>query len=135
MSPKKSPKNRNYLSPMEEDLMEMFWKFGIPMTSKDIATKEYERSWKDGYLKFLLRSLVDLGALRICDVRADGSKYLRVYEPLLTREQYAAKVASAHIEDKEQISKTMVAFAKENAADDEELIKRLEEIIEELRKG
>lgn len=114
--------------------MEMLWQFRIPMTSKDIAAADYPRSWKDSYLKFILRSLLKLGAIRICDVRADGAKYLRVYEPVLKREEFAAKLAASRIDDNEQISKTMVAFAKEKSADDEALIQRLEEIIEELRK-
>lgn len=120
------------LTPNEEEVMEFFWDRGQPMTSVDILASSKDHSWKDNYLNIMLRSLLNKNALQICGTVQYGNQYARLFTPVFTKSEYAAKLAvSRGIEDIPQVA---VAMAKETGAEtDEKLIERLENIIKELR--
>lgn len=121
------------LSKREENLLEMLWQADKPMTSLEILAAP-NQSWGDTYVKAMLRTLLNSGVLKVTGVEIQGTNNLRLYEPAFTREEYAAKIAASRVTKKSQVGAIVAAFAKETATDDEELIKRLEDIIEELRK-
>lgn len=121
------------LSKREEELMEMLWALDRPMTSTDMVAEKWERSWKDNYLKIMLRSLLDKGALVVCGAERRANIYLRLFVPAFTKEEYAAKIAASRIED-DQVVKVMAALVKEtNNTNDDDLINRLDRMIQELR--
>lgn len=126
-------KDKKYLlTPNEEEVMELFWSSEQPMTSIDILSSSKDRSWKDNYLNIMLRSLLNKDAIKICGTVQYGNQYARLFTPIFTKAEYAAKLAvSRGINDIPQVA---VAMAKETGAKtDEKLIERLENIIKELQ--
>lgn len=116
-----------HLSFREEELMDMLWSINKPMTTKEMVAQDWERSWKDSYLQLMITSLLKKEMIRVAGVKRQVTVYARLFEPAITREQYAAGVIFAKVEDS-QLPKVMLAIAKEKNIDDQ-LIERLEEIV------
>ena len=116
----------------EEELMELLWETGQPMTSIEMIADKKERTWKDNYLKVIIRALLEKGAIRVCGVKQYKTQYARQFEYVITREDYIAKQAVAKGLNGSSLTNIAVAMAKETGSE-EELIARLEEVIKELR--
>lgn len=116
----------------EEELMELLWSVEEPMTSVEMIACDCERTWKDNYLKVMIRSLQDKDAIRVCGMKQYKTQYARLFEPNITREDYIAKFAVASGIKGSAVANVAVAMAKETDSD-EEVIARLEEIIEQLK--
>ncbi|WP_230399515.1 BlaI/MecI/CopY family transcriptional regulator [Novisyntrophococcus fermenticellae] len=118
----------------EEDLMGIFWEEKKPLTSVEILDIASDRSWNGNYLHMMLRSLQKKGLLEACGTVRYGTQYARKFLPLLTKEEYAAKIIVSTGIKSSSIAQVTVALAKE-IGDKEELIEQLEEIIQELSKN
>ena len=105
------------LTNSEEELMNLFWE------------------WNGNYVHMMLRSLLAKGMIEVCGVVQCGTQYARQFVPAVTKEQYAAKIVAA----KEwkvtpaSIAAVTVALANEVKAEKRDIIKELEEIIDELK--
>ncbi len=122
------------LTKSEEDLMGIFWEEKKPLTSVEILDIASDRSWNGNYLHMMLRSLQKKGLLEACGTVRYGTQYARKFLPLLTKEEYAAKIIVSTGIKSSSIAQVTVALAKE-IGDKEELIEQLEEIIQELSKN
>ncbi len=127
-------KKEKHLTTSEEDLMEMFWASDNPLTSVDILTLSEGRSWNGNYVHIMLRSLLKKGMIQVCGTIQCGTQYARQFIPAVTKEQYAAKLVMSKGIGKNSIAAVTVAMVNEvDETDGEELVKQLEEIIEELK--
>ena len=127
-------KKAKHLTNSEEDLMEIFWEKKEPLTSVDISECSADRSWNGNYIHMMLRSLLKKGMIEVCGTVQCGTQYARQFLPLVTKEQYAAKlVMSKGIEKSSSAAVTVAMVNEVNKADGEGLVKQLEEIIEELK--
>ncbi len=127
-------KKAKHLTNSEEDLMEIFWEKKEPLTSVDISEFSADRSWNGNYIHMMLRSLLKKGMIEVCGTVQCGTQYARQFLPLVTKEQYAAKLVMSKGIEKSSIAAVTVAMVNEvNKADGEGLVKQLEEIIEELK--
>lgn len=109
--------------------MELFWEKKEPLTSVDISEFSADRSWNGNYIHMMLRSLLKKGMIEVC-----GTQYARQFVPIVTKEQYAAKLVMSKGIEKNSIAAVTVAMVNEvNKADEEGLVKQLEEIIQELK--
>ena len=141
------------LSKREEELMETLWTFNEPMTCNDMLHADWKRSWKDNYLSPMLQSLEKKGLLYVCGFELQGKRYARQFLPTFTKEEYIAKTIVSKIDNK-QISRVLHAFIKETGTEfnneqlaevmvhmlnddvkiiDNELVRKLREIIREIR--
>lgn len=121
------------LSKREEELLELLWRVGRPMTSIEILA-DPQSAWKESYVKTLLRTLLQRGVLQVCGVKQQGTNNLRLYAPAFSREEYVAKIITERLTTRSQIPAVAAALAKETGANDEELVGRLQDLIQELRK-
>ena len=121
-----------YLTEIEEEIMELFWASDKPLTSVEISKASAGRSWNGNYVHKMLRSLLKKGLLEVCGTLQYGTQYARQFQPTLTKESYAAQVVLAKGRNKDFVAKVAVALAQESSNQDE-LIEKLEEIIEQLR--
>lgn len=127
-------KKAKHLTNSEEDLMELFWKKKEPLTSVDISEFSADRSWNGNYIHMMLRSLLKKGMIEVCGTVQCGTQYARQFVPIVTKEQYAAKLVMSKGIEKNSIAAVTVAMVNEvNKADEEGLVKQLEEIIQELK--
>ena len=127
-------KKAKHLTNSEEDLMELFWEKKEPLTSVDISEFSADRSWNGNYIHMMLRSLLKKGMIEVCGTVQCGTQYARQFVPIVTKEQYAAKLVMSKGIEKNSIAAVTVAMVNEvNKADEEGLVKQLEEIIQELK--
>lgn len=127
-------KKEKHLTNSEEDLMEIFWTSQKPLTSVEILEISADRTWNGNYLHIMLRSLLKKGMIEVCGTVQYGTQYARQFVPAVTKEQYAAKLVMSKGIGKNSIAEVAVAMVNEaDGADEEGLIKQLEEIIEELK--
>lgn len=125
-------KNMEHLTNSEKDLMEIFWTQAKPLTSVDILKIADNCSWNGNYIHVMLRSVMKKGLIRICGTIQYGTQYARQFIPVVTKEEYAAKLAMSTGLESSSISKVAVAMAKETGSG-EELIVELEKIIAQLK--
>ena len=93
-----------------------------------------DRSWNGNYIHMMLRSLLKKGMIEVCGTVQCGTQYARQFVPAVTKEQYAAKLVMSKGIEKNSIAAVTVAMVNEaNEADEEGLVRQLEEIIEELK--
>ncbi len=105
-----------------------------PLTSVDISEFSADRSWNGNYIHMMLRSLLKKGMIEVCGTVQCGTQYARQFVPIVTKEQYAAKLVMTKGIEKNSIAAVTVAMVNEvNKADEEGLVKQLEEIIQELK--
>lgn len=129
-------KNNKYLTGSEEELMELFWSRKDALTSVEILKIDTSHSWSDSYLHIMLRSLLKKGMIKVCGTVQYGTQYARQFVPIITREEYAAKIVMSKGLDKNSVAKVAVAMVKEaDGEGGEDLIQQLEQIIEELKEG
>lgn len=127
-------KKSKHLTNSEEDLMEIFWEKKVPLTSVEILEISCDRSWNGNYLHMMLRSLLKKGMIKVCGTVQYGTQYARQFIPAVTKEQYAAKLVLSKGIEKTSIAEVTVAMVNETTgADEEGVIKQLEEIIKELK--
>jgi len=122
----------------EEVLMELFWSADRPLISMDIC--EMTDEFNDSYVHRLLTALQKKGMLEVNGVVKSVKQYARTFIPAMTREQYVALVMEQlGINDEMALAKVAVAmvqrFADKQKEGTKELVKQLENIVEQLKKS
>lgn len=125
---------KNIMTTNESQLMEIFWKENRPMTSLELAEYANEADWKSSYIFIMLKSMQKKGMIETCGSVLRGNKYVRLFRPVLTREEYVARFASLMHLKKSSVSKVTVALLEELDEDKDEVIRDLETMIKELKK-
>ena len=123
----------------EERIMEFFWDSQSPLTSMDISSMTDE--FNDSYIHRLLTSLLKKEMLEVNGIEKSGKQYARKFVPTMTREEYGAMVIEGlGIRDEKALAKVAVALFKKTEGKDKkeetdpnELIKELENIVEQLK--
>lgn len=122
----------------EEVMMEIFWDAGRPLTTMEIS--EMTDEFNDSYIHRLVKSLEKKEMLKINGLVKSGKQYARQFAPAMTREEYGAFVMqNLGIRDEKAFAKVAVAmvnhFGDYGEKKNEALVKELENIVEELKKG
>lgn len=125
---------KNIMTTNESELMEIFWRENRPMTSLELAEYSDEADWKSSYIFIMLKSMQKKGMIETCGSILRGNKYVRLFRPVLTREEYVARFASLMHLKKSSVSKVTVALLEELDEDKDEVIRDLETMIKELKK-
>lgn len=126
-------KKQVHLTKSEEQLMSIFWDRGIPMTSVDIVKMNIKPTWTNGLVHNMIRSLIKKGMLLECGTVQYATQYARQFQPAMTKEEYAAKLALSVGILKKDVTKVMVALTRETGKDPE-VIEELEEVIRRIKK-
>lgn len=122
-----------HLTKSEEQLMDVFWNTRKPITSVEIIQMNIKPTWTNGLIHNMIRSLLKKGMLQECGTVRYGTQYARQFQSTMTKEEYAAKLALSVGITKGEVSKVMVALARETE-EDQRLIEELEEIIRQIKK-
>ena len=115
----------------ELKLMNLFWEIGRPLTSVDVLELLKEENWKQSYAVRLLNILEHKRAIAVCGAVRYRTQYARQFHPIITREEYAARLALTTGIGKNSIANVTVALVKE-ASDAEDFYQELENIIAKL---
>lgn len=81
------------LTDSDLQIMELFWTAQKPLSSLDILEQSpKEKKWKDNSIYIMIQTLQRKNAIReIGAVKSEKGKYVRVFEPVFSRQEYAAK--------------------------------------------
>lgn len=126
--------NNNLLSPAEQQVMNVFWSVGTPLTSVELSRHSNENGWKQSYIYILIRSLLKKQMIEPCGTLQYGTQYARQFRPIVSKEEYAARLALSINLDHESVCKVAVSLVQQTSSDTAEVVKQLEDIIQELRK-
>ena len=124
-------KQKNLLTPSEMEVMEILWAAEGPMTSNDALESGKIDGWSSGYLHNVLRSMLKKEIVRVNGMVQNNTQYARLFEPAMTKEEYAAKMALSVGLDKESVLSVALAMAKGVGADD--LVTQLKSISKKMK--
>ena len=131
-------KNKFDLTKGEESMMEIFWDADNPLTIMEVSRMTDE--FNDSYIHRLLKSLEKKEMLKVVGLQKSGKQYARRFFPTMTREEYGAIVmGNLVIQGEKALAQVAVAMVKrignDTQKDKEMLIRELESIVEELKRG
>lgn len=135
---------RNTLSNSEEILMHIFWNVGTPLSALDVfeisQKTEDAATWSINYIHKMLTSLLDNELLEICGFVRSGKKYVRKFQPCLTKEEYIADILDQQGINTASLAKIAVALVKkqeEKGGDEkhDQLIVELEQMIDDFEQS
>ena len=124
-------KQKNLLTPSEMEVMEILWAAEGPMTSNDALESGKIDGWSSGYLHNVLRSMLKKEIVRVNGMVQNNNQYARLFEPAMTKEEYAAKMALSVGLDRESVLSVALAMAKGVGADD--LVTQLKSISKKMK--
>lgn len=124
-------KQKNLLTPSEMEVMEILWAAEGPMTSNDALESGKIDGWSSGYLHNVLRSMLKKEIVRVNGMVQNNTQYARLFEPAMTKEEYAAKMALSVGLDRESVLSVALAMAKGVGADD--LVTQLKSISKKMK--
>lgn len=149
-------RNRQYdLTPREEELMDMMWDAGRPLSRAELRSMPVERTWKDNYLPVMLQGLEKRGLIEVAGFVREGKSYARQFVPTYSKAELLSKSAVEHL-DKSQLPQMLEAIAASSAGEldteklthimtalvgesrgkaDAKLLNRLEDILQEVEEA
>lgn len=124
---------KKILTTSESQLMEILWKEKKPMTSIELTEYAKDANWKSSYVFIMLKSMQEKGMIETCGSVLCGNKYVRLFRPTLTKEEYVARFASLMHLKRNSISKVTAALIEELDGDQDQMMYELETMIEEFK--
>lgn len=124
-------------SKSEEELMDYIWSQSEPVSILDIAEHWEDKDWTPHYMRFLVKGLEEKGAVECCGVQRRGRQYSRCFRPLLSKEEYYARLVQGRgISARDLVRGEAAALIKTGSKEDmRELISGLEEMVREFRES
>lgn len=96
--------------------MHIFWDVGTPLSALDVfeisQKTEDATTWSINYIHKMLTSLLDKELLEICGFVRSGKKYVRKFQPCLTKEEYIADMLDQQGINTASLAKIAVALVK-----------------------
>jgi len=119
------------LTENENEILEVLWKAGRPLTGAEIKSLSINKSWKDSSIHILINSLLKKEAIREAGFVRTGKGYGRTFEPTESGENYYAGIL-ASVAEKTNI-KTLFSALFNNEKITKETIQELEELLAEKK--
>ncbi len=134
-----SMKKQNYLTAREEELLYILWEMNEPLTAGEMVERLGQGGWNKATVFKTVQTLSNLGYLKVAGLEKSGKSYARKFVPALTKAEYYAEVMMKRGLDSSSIPGITAAFLgvadKSDQERDTEVIAKLEEIINALRKA
>ncbi|WP_322172299.1 BlaI/MecI/CopY family transcriptional regulator [Acutalibacter caecimuris] len=124
------------LSKSEEKLMQFLWEQDRPLSALEmLEALDGSQAWGEHYLRVMLKSLEKKGAIEYCGFVRRANQYARRFHCTLTQEEYYVQLAQkAGVNVDGVFRAAAVAIIPGSSEEEkEELIQKLEAIIEEYR--
>lgn len=123
------------LTKTEEKVMMFLWKQDKPLSVLEMleSWEGDERTWKDNYMRAIVRSLVEKGALEVAELECRNSRASRRLRPTFSKKDYFAQVVKhGGLTVSEMVEAEAVAMAKRGDKEGmNALLRDLKEIIKE----
>jgi predicted transcriptional regulator len=80
------------LAAKELEVMATVWNNEHPISTSDIIELSPDRTWHEGSIFAIMKSLIRKGAIVLDSYRPTAGKHARVYKPIITTEDYAMEM-------------------------------------------
>lgn len=123
------------LTKSEEKLMLFLWEQGRPLSVLEMLEASDNNAWTKNYTRDIVRALEEKGAVEFHSLDRRANRYARRFVPAYTKEAYYAQLAKRNgVSVSKMFQAEAVAMVRKGDKEGmEELIRELEEIIEEYR--
>lgn len=132
-------KKQNSLTTREEELLNILWEMNEPLTAGEMVERLEADGWITVTLFKAVRTLSDMGYLKVVGLEKSAKSYARKFVPALTKAEYYTEVMMKRGLDSSSIANITAAFLgvadKGDKERNTEVIAKLEEIIASLRKA
>ncbi len=126
----KDSKQRYFrLTKSENEIMELMWKEGHPLSRSEIIDLTPERSWKPSSIHILLNSLLEKNAIEVAGFVQTTKNYARTFSPCVSSDTYAVM----QIRNSMTFSENSVPHLLESLVEDvttPEILDQLAQIVE-----
>ena len=77
------------LTKSENEIMELMWKEGHPLSRSEIIDLTPERTWKPSSIHILLNSMLEKNAIEVAGFVQSTKNYARTFVPCVSSDDYA----------------------------------------------
>lgn len=72
----------------EQEVLDLLWDTGEPLTSTEIVKMCVNRRWKPSYIHIMINSLLKKEMIKVAGFKQTTKNFARVFEPTMTREEW-----------------------------------------------
>lgn len=116
----------------ENEIMELLWREGRPLSRSEIIDLTPDRTWKPASIHILLNSMLEKGAIQVAGFVQSTKNYARTFTPTLTADEYAVLQFKHSSAFNEQSVLCLVSALVEDIQDQDTLAK-LSDILEKRK--
>ena len=120
------------LTKSENEIMELLWREGRPLSRSKIIDLTPDRTWKPASIHILLNSMLEKGAIQVAGFVQSTKNYARTFTPTLTADEYAVLQFKHSSAFNEQSVLCLVSALVEDIQDQDTLAK-LGDILEKRK--
>lgn len=120
------------LTKSENEIMELLWREGRPLSRSEIIDLTPDRTWKPASIHILLNSMLEKGAIQVAGFVQSTKNYARTFTPTLTADEYAVLQFKHSSAFNEQSVLCLVSALVEDIQDQDTLAK-LGDILEKRK--
>lgn len=117
------------LTKSENEIMDLMWKEGRPLSRSEIIELTPDRTWKPASIHILLNSMLEKKAIEVAGFVQSTKNYARTFVPSLSADAYAImQVKSSPVFSQDSIP-SLVSSLLDDVTDGE-ILRQLENLIE-----
>lgn len=122
------------LTKSENEIMELMWKEGHPLSRSEIIDLTPERSWKPSSIHILLNSLLDKKAIEVSGFVQTTKNYARTFSPCLSSDSYAVmQIRNSMAFSENSVPHLLEALVEDVTAP--EILDQLEKIVQDRKQA
>ena len=129
---KSSEQNYFRLTKSENEIMELMWKEGHPLSRSEIIELTPDRTWKPSSIHILLNSMLEKKALEVAGFVQSTKNYARTFTPCLSADSYTVmQIRNSPVFTEQSVPKLLSALVEDVTAP--AILDQLDEIVKTRR--
>lgn len=117
------------LTKSENEIMELMWKEGHPLSRSEIIELTPDRTWKSSSIHILLNSMLDKKAIEVAGFVQSTKNYARTFTPCVSADIYAVmQIRNSPVFTEQSVPKLLSALVEDVTAIS--VLNQLEEIVQ-----
>ncbi|RKJ38932.1 hypothetical protein D7X94_14415 [Acutalibacter sp. 1XD8-33] len=117
------------LTKSENEIMELMWKEGHPLSRSEIIELTPERTWKPSSIHILLNSMLDKNAIEVAGFVQSTKNYARTFMPCVSADNYAVmQIKNSPVFTQQSVPNLLSALVEDVTAP--AILDQLEQIVQ-----
>lgn len=117
------------LTKSENEIMELMWKEGHPLSRSEIIELTPDRTWKPSSIHILLNSMLEKNAIEVAGFVQSTKNYARTFTPRVSADGYAImQIRSSSVFTQDSVPNLLSALVEDVTTSD--ILEQLEDIIQ-----